>query len=78
MENETENKIGTVKTYDGFTGVIASNDEDFIFNKKDIEDVDFTKLQNGDTVEFSENIVSFGDEKIKVARFVKCLKQKKN
>ena len=75
---DQENKIGKVKDYDGFAGTIITETEDFVFNKKDIETLDEDSLQNGDVVTFSENTVVFGDEKVKVARFVKVLKKNKN
>ncbi len=72
------NKIGKIKDYDGFAGTIITEQQDYIFNKNDVEELDDDSIQDGDLVTFAENTVTFGDEQIKVARFVKVLKKNKN
>ena len=67
---EEENKLqGTVNNFDGFAGVIKTENGEYIFNKHDLVDEDISIKEN-DTVSFVENTVVFGDESTKVAKFI--------
>jgi len=78
LKMDQGNKIGKIKDYDGFAGTIITEQQDYIFNKNDVEELNDENIQDGDLVTFAENTVTFGDEQIKVARFVKVLKKNKN
>ena len=66
---EYENKKikGVVYSFDGSAGVIVTNSGEYVFSKKDLVS---THLDKGDMVEFTSNIIPFGDEKLYVAREV--------
>ena len=75
MENEY--KIGKVYNFDGFAGEIVTEEANYIFNINDIDfEIDST-INNGDIVEFIENVIKFGDEYTKVAKFIKKIEKKK-
>ena len=60
---------GTVYSYDGEAGIIINSNNEFIFNNKDLQN----DVNVGDIVSFTINTISFGNEKIQVARFVEGL-----
>lgn len=72
MYNRLENnyKSGKVYNFDGFAGYIVTSDYQYPFNIDDYDGDNFGTLKDGDIVYFIENTFNFGNEVIKVAKFI--------
>ena len=74
MENNykiyNDELIGKIYEFDGEAGTIVTDNNAYMFFKKDI-DGDFNSLKKGEVVSFRVNHYPFGDEVVTVAKFVK-------
>ncbi len=62
-------QIGKVLNFDGEAGTIITDTGQYTFSKKDISNDNF--LEKGDVVTFRINNITFGNEVMKLAKFVK-------